>query len=168
MMPMRMIICEAHEFSRIDFFSNHGPEVNGYKQYLSIPYTQVELSPSRHWWLRWRKWDYRVGSKNSALSFAFIRSPTGTPTIYFLFFLSFLSFRFSFGVRLAFFCCSFFPLSFFPVSPITCSPCHLDIRLPIAIAIALHRNFPLQMPIVVQSFHKYTSEGRIRPSKRVT
>jgi len=35
-------------FSRIDFFSNHGLEVNGYKQYLSSPYTQVELSPSRH------------------------------------------------------------------------------------------------------------------------
>jgi hypothetical protein len=35
-------------FSRIDFFSNHGLEVNGYKQYLSSPYTQVELGPSRH------------------------------------------------------------------------------------------------------------------------
>ena len=35
-------------FSRIDFFSNHGLEVNGYKQYLSSPYTRVELSPSRH------------------------------------------------------------------------------------------------------------------------
>ena len=103
--------------------------------------------------------------KNSALSFAFIRSPTGTPTIYLLSFLSLLSFRFSFGVRLAFFCCSFFPLSFFPVSPITCSPCHLDIRLPIAIA--LNRNFPIRMPIVAHSFHKYISEGRIRPSKRV-
>ncbi len=34
-------------FSRIDFFSNHGLEVNGYKQYLSSPYTRVELSPSR-------------------------------------------------------------------------------------------------------------------------
>ena len=65
-----------------------------------------------------------------------------------------------------FFCCSFFPLSFFPVSPITCSPCHLDIRL--QIAIALHRNFPLRMPIVVQSFIKYTSEGRIRSSRRIT
>jgi hypothetical protein len=30
-------------FSRIDFFSNHGLEVNGYKQYLSSPYTRVEL-----------------------------------------------------------------------------------------------------------------------------
>ncbi|MYC12973.1 MAG: hypothetical protein F4Y39_04525 [Gemmatimonadetes bacterium] len=35
-------------FSRIDFFSNHGREVNGYKQYLSCPYTRVELSPSQH------------------------------------------------------------------------------------------------------------------------
>jgi hypothetical protein len=35
-------------FSRIDFFSNHGREANGYKQYLSSPYTRVELSPSRH------------------------------------------------------------------------------------------------------------------------
>ena len=35
-------------FSRIDFFSNHGLEVNGYKQYLSSPYTRVELSPSQH------------------------------------------------------------------------------------------------------------------------
>jgi hypothetical protein len=34
-------------FSRIDFFSNHGLEVNGYKQYLSSPYTRVEgLNPS--------------------------------------------------------------------------------------------------------------------------
>jgi hypothetical protein len=29
-------------FERIDFFSNHGLEVNGYKQYLSSPYTRVE------------------------------------------------------------------------------------------------------------------------------
>jgi hypothetical protein len=35
-------------FSRIDFFSNHGREVNGYKHYLSSPYTRVELRPSRH------------------------------------------------------------------------------------------------------------------------
>ena len=35
-------------FERIDFFSNHGLEANGYKQYLSSPYTRVELSPSRH------------------------------------------------------------------------------------------------------------------------
>ena len=35
-------------FERIDFFSNHGLKVNGYKQYLSSPYTRVELSPSRH------------------------------------------------------------------------------------------------------------------------
>jgi hypothetical protein len=34
--------------SRIDFFSNHGRVVNGYKQYLSSPYTRVELSPSRN------------------------------------------------------------------------------------------------------------------------
>tara|TARA_B110001454_G_scaffold65041_1_gene63233 strand:+ start:67 stop:1542 length:1476 start_codon:yes stop_codon:yes gene_type:complete len=27
---------------RIDFFSNHGLEVNGYKQYLSSPYTRIE------------------------------------------------------------------------------------------------------------------------------
>ena len=34
-------------FERIDFFSNHGLEVNGYKQYLSSPYTRVEgLNPS--------------------------------------------------------------------------------------------------------------------------
>jgi Ca2+-binding EF-hand superfamily protein/pimeloyl-ACP methyl ester carboxylesterase len=30
--------------SRIDFFSNHGHMANGYKQYLSSPYTRVELS----------------------------------------------------------------------------------------------------------------------------
>ena len=29
--------------SRIDFFSNHGKVVNGYQQYLSSPYTRVEL-----------------------------------------------------------------------------------------------------------------------------
>ncbi len=29
-------------FSQIDFFSNHGREVNGYKQYISSPYTQVK------------------------------------------------------------------------------------------------------------------------------
>ncbi|MBA7521199.1 hypothetical protein ES705_13302 [subsurface metagenome] len=33
-------------FERIDFFSNHGHMANGYKQYLSSPYTRVELSPS--------------------------------------------------------------------------------------------------------------------------
>ncbi len=32
-------------FSRIDFFSNHGLEVNGYKQYLSSPYTRAEWIP---------------------------------------------------------------------------------------------------------------------------
>ena len=32
-------------FSRIDFFSNHGHMANSYKQYLSSPYTRVELSP---------------------------------------------------------------------------------------------------------------------------
>lgn len=32
--------------SRIDLFSNHGRMVNGYKHYLSSPYTRVELSPS--------------------------------------------------------------------------------------------------------------------------
>jgi len=31
--------------SRVDFFSNHGHMVNGYQQYLSSPYTRVELSP---------------------------------------------------------------------------------------------------------------------------
>ena len=40
-----------------------------------------------------------------------------------LFFLSFLFFRFSFGVSWAFFCCSFLPLSLFPLSPISVSPC---------------------------------------------
>lgn len=30
--------------SRIDFFSNHGHKANGYQQYLSSPYTRVELS----------------------------------------------------------------------------------------------------------------------------
>jgi hypothetical protein len=30
--------------SRVDFFSNHGKVVNGYKQHLSSPYTRVELS----------------------------------------------------------------------------------------------------------------------------
>ena len=34
-------------FERIDFFSNHGHMANGYKQYLSSPYTRVELSSSR-------------------------------------------------------------------------------------------------------------------------
>ncbi len=29
-------------FERIDFFSNHGLKINGYKQYLSSPYTRVE------------------------------------------------------------------------------------------------------------------------------
>jgi len=33
-------------FERIDFFTNHGHITNGYKQYLSSPYTRVELSPS--------------------------------------------------------------------------------------------------------------------------
>ncbi|PHS04674.1 MAG: hypothetical protein COA78_16275 [Blastopirellula sp.] len=32
-------------FDRIDFFSNHGHMTNGYKQYLSSPYTRVELGP---------------------------------------------------------------------------------------------------------------------------
>ncbi|MHC4168346.1 MAG: carboxylesterase family protein, partial [Planctomycetota bacterium] len=31
-------------FDRIDFFSNHGHMANGYKQYLSSPYTRVEAS----------------------------------------------------------------------------------------------------------------------------
>ncbi len=31
--------------SRVDFFSNHGHMANGYQQYLSSPYTRVELSP---------------------------------------------------------------------------------------------------------------------------
>ena len=30
--------------SRVDFFSNHGKVVNEYQQYLSSPYTRVELS----------------------------------------------------------------------------------------------------------------------------
>jgi len=34
-------------FGRIDFFSNHGLEVNGYKHYLSSPYSRVQLRPSR-------------------------------------------------------------------------------------------------------------------------
>ena len=34
--------------SRIDFFSNHGHQANGYQQYLSSPYTRVELGTSRH------------------------------------------------------------------------------------------------------------------------
>ena len=33
--------------SRIDFFTNHGNESNGYQQYLSSPYTRVELSASK-------------------------------------------------------------------------------------------------------------------------
>jgi haloalkane dehalogenase len=32
--------------SHIDVFSNHGKVVNGYQQYLSSPYTRVELSPA--------------------------------------------------------------------------------------------------------------------------
>ena len=40
--------------SRIDFFSNHGHMANGYQQYLSSPYTRVELSPSE-----WRKYSSR-------------------------------------------------------------------------------------------------------------
>jgi len=35
-------------FERIDFFSNHGHITNGYQQYLSSPYTRVELSSSQH------------------------------------------------------------------------------------------------------------------------
>ncbi len=34
-------------FDRIDFFSNHGHMSNGYKQYLSSPYTRVELSAAQ-------------------------------------------------------------------------------------------------------------------------
>jgi len=34
--------------SRVDFFTNHGHMSNGYQQYLSSPYTRVELSPSRN------------------------------------------------------------------------------------------------------------------------
>ena len=34
--------------SRIDFFTNHGHLANGYQQYLSSPYTRVQLSPSRN------------------------------------------------------------------------------------------------------------------------
>ena len=45
---MAMNIEMINGFSRIDFFSNHGLEVNGYNQYLSSPYTRVELGPSRH------------------------------------------------------------------------------------------------------------------------
>jgi len=33
-------------FERIDFFSNHGLEVNGYKQYLSSPYTRTIITDS--------------------------------------------------------------------------------------------------------------------------
>jgi poly(3-hydroxybutyrate) depolymerase len=33
--------------SRIDFFTNHGHMSNGYQQYLSSPYTRVELSASQ-------------------------------------------------------------------------------------------------------------------------
>ena len=33
--------------SRVDFFTNHGHMSNGYKQYLSSPYTRVELSASQ-------------------------------------------------------------------------------------------------------------------------
>ncbi len=41
------IILLKNDFSQIDFFSSHGLEVNGYKQYLSSPYTRVEgLNPS--------------------------------------------------------------------------------------------------------------------------
>ena len=38
------------------------------------------------------------------------------------FFFSFFNCRFSFGLSLAFFCCSFLPLSFLPVSPMSVSP----------------------------------------------
>jgi hypothetical protein len=31
--------------SRVDFFTNHGHMANGYKQYLSSPYTRIEFSP---------------------------------------------------------------------------------------------------------------------------
>ncbi|MHC4994313.1 MAG: hypothetical protein ACYTGQ_04580 [Planctomycetota bacterium] len=34
--------------SRVDFFSNHGHTANGYQQYLSSPYTRVELSTSQN------------------------------------------------------------------------------------------------------------------------
>jgi len=33
--------------SRVDFFTNHGHMSNGYRQYLSSPYTRVELSASQ-------------------------------------------------------------------------------------------------------------------------
>lgn len=33
--------------SRVDFFSNHGHTTNGYQQYLSSPYTRVELGPAQ-------------------------------------------------------------------------------------------------------------------------
>ena len=34
--------------SRVDFFTNHGHMSNGYQQYLSSPYTRVELGLYRH------------------------------------------------------------------------------------------------------------------------
>ena len=48
------------------------------------------------------------------------RTPLG---IYRLSFFSLFSFRFSFGLRWAFFCCSLLPLSRFPLSPISLPPC---------------------------------------------
>jgi hypothetical protein len=44
------------------------------------------------------------------------------PDIY-LFFFCFFDFRFSFGLRCAFFCFSLLPLSLLPLSPISVSPC---------------------------------------------
>jgi len=41
------VIDLARDVSTIDFFSNHGLRVNGYKAYLSSPYTRVEIRESK-------------------------------------------------------------------------------------------------------------------------
>lgn len=41
------VIDLARNVSTIDFFSNHGLQVNGYKAYLSSPYTRVEINESK-------------------------------------------------------------------------------------------------------------------------
>ena len=40
--------------------SLHGGSGHGYKQYLSSPYTRVELGSSAHSWLRRGKWDHGI------------------------------------------------------------------------------------------------------------
>jgi predicted peptidase len=79
---------------RIDFFSNHGLEVNGYKQYLSSPYTRVEgLNPSldktlegindrfEHVYVELVEWPDKLSREMGKLKkIAFMASPVKKPT----------------------------------------------------------------------------------------